>query len=63
MKNTLLELIKRRDELFLEKFCHKGDFMSNEGRLVYVCKPIDPNEVLNFMHGFDEGILAVTDEK
>lgn len=54
----LLEIMKARDKELLERFCQSGAFMSTDGKEIRgVCKPVDVNVMLNFMHTYD-GLIA-----
>lgn len=53
-KTLLLQHNKNRDAAFLEKFCERGEYLTDgKDRVVFVCKPVDADEVLTFMHRWD----------
>lgn len=54
MKDRILQLLKNRDEAFINQFCQAGAFMDEHGKTVVgVCRPVGANEVLTFMHQHD----------
>ena len=64
MKTIILELIQKRDQEFIERFCQAGTFLSADGSEIQgVCKPIEANEMMNFMHVHDALIIDVLKNK
>lgn len=60
MNKQVLEIIKQRDNTLLEKYCLKGNFIGENGsNPMYVCRPVDANEILEFMHQWDAALLDV----
>lgn len=63
MKNEVLELLKRRDDNYLELFCEKGVYMDVSGNLVGgVCKPASIEKVLEYIHQYDARLLEIFDK-
>lgn len=59
----ILEHIKTRDAAFIERFCQQGTFMAEDSHITpYVCRPVDANELMTFLHSFDEELLAILKE-
>lgn len=52
--DKLNEFIKQRDAAYLERFCQKGSYLSDgKNTIMFVCKPVDANDALEFMHQWD----------
>jgi len=58
MKPIITETIKARDRAFINNFCSNGDFLDDSGNpALYVCRPINVDDVLKFMHEWDTVLL------
>lgn len=56
--DAVMQALKERDEKFLRDFCQEGTFLSADGsKIEGVCKPLEANEVLNFMHVNDRILI------
>lgn len=59
MERKVLNLVQQRDKDFIARFCQQGSYMDADGKnIVGVCKPVDANEMLTFMHQYDEMLLT-----
>ena len=56
----VITLIQQRDQDFLNRFCDAGAYMDEEGKhIIGVCKTVSANEVLTFLHQYDEMFLTI----
>lgn len=58
MLNTLIELLKVEDEKIIKKYCQKGAYIDEQGKIVHgVCRAVSIEEILNDIHLRDSLIL------
>lgn len=57
LEKALLEHKNLRDLAFIDRFCHKSEFIGNDGKPVHLCRPVDVNEVMSFLYEFDADLL------
>ncbi len=57
---TVMQIIKERDQALLDKYCSRGEHMTDNGaKTMYVCRPVDANEILEFMHQWDSALIEI----